>query len=54
MIGPVWRIPAALALLSAAGLVVALVDDGAWDGIGAAALLAPLLLAWAASRRGRG
>lgn len=51
MIGPAWRIPAALALLSAAGLLVALVKDGAWDGLGAAALLLPLLAAWLAGRR---
>ncbi len=54
MTGPVWRIPAALALLSAAGLLVALVDDGVWDVLGAVALLVPLALAWVASRRGSG
>jgi hypothetical protein len=34
----VFRIPLAVAALSLLGLVVALLGDGAWDWIGAAAL----------------
>lgn len=51
MIGPVWRVPAVLALLSAAGLVIGLMRDGLWDAMASLALVLPLLLAWAAGRR---
>lgn len=38
----VWRGPAALAAVSAFGLVAALVDDGAADVVGCLALAVPL------------
>lgn len=40
-----WRWPLALALASAFGLVAALLADGAWDALGAAALALPLAVA---------
>ena len=43
----IFLVPAAVALLSGAGLVVALLDDGAWD-VGGVLLLAsvPAAAAW--------
>jgi hypothetical protein len=50
----VFRVPIALAALSIFGLVTALLGDGVWDVIGAAALassIAALLWALVARRR---
>lgn len=50
----VFRIPLAVAVLSLFGLVVALLDDGAWDWIGAAALgVSVAVTAWALIARRR-
>ncbi|MFT4253778.1 MAG: hypothetical protein QM608_15000 [Caulobacter sp.] len=50
----VFRIPLALAVLSLFGLVAALLDDGVWDWIGAAALGASVAVtAWALVARRR-
>lgn len=46
-----WVLPGMLAVLSGAGLLVALVDDGAWDLAGSLALVVPLLAAWMSGRR---
>lgn len=51
---PAWRtlaIPFALALLSLAGLLAGLLDDGIWDVAGTLALGLPLLVAVAAACR---
>ncbi len=53
MIARVWRLPAALALLSAAGLLAGLLRDGIWDMAASLALLLPLLVAWWLGRRCR-
>jgi hypothetical protein len=53
----VWLWPIGIALLSAAGLVSALLGDGAWDAASWVALAPPILLsgmAWRRSRRGAG
>ncbi|WP_165982234.1 hypothetical protein [Dankookia rubra] len=46
-----WPIPAALAALSAAGLVAGLIGDGPWDLVASLSLLLPLGAAWWAGRR---
>jgi len=46
-----WLVPGELAILSGGGLLVALVDDGAWDLAGSLALAVPLLAAWLSGRR---
>jgi hypothetical protein len=38
----VWRMPAALGVLSAAGLVAGLLGDGIWDTVAVLALAVPL------------
>jgi hypothetical protein len=43
-IGQIFGIPLLMALLSAIGLVSALVGDGIWDSVSWAALLIPILL----------
>lgn len=40
----IFRWPILLALVTVAGLVAALVGDGAWDWLGTAALLAPVAI----------
>lgn len=40
----IFTIPAVLGLLSAVGLVSALVGDGIWDGLSWAALAVPVVL----------
>lgn len=48
----VWRAPMALGLLTALGLIAALLADGAADALSAAALAAPLATAvWCIGRR---
>ena len=50
----IFAIPAVVAVLSLIGLVGALLDDGAWDGIGALLLAMPVAgMVWALSRRRR-
>ncbi|MDG2530853.1 hypothetical protein [Caulobacter endophyticus] len=50
----VFRIPAVVAVLSLFGLVAALLDDGAWDWIGAAALgVSVAVTVWALAARRR-
>ena len=54
-LGSIFAIPFILALLSLAGLVVALLGDGVWDGLGAGLLgvcLVMVLLARIRRRRG--
>ncbi|MBO9499561.1 MAG: hypothetical protein J7483_08915 [Novosphingobium sp.] len=47
-----YRIPAALALATGAGLLLALLDDGIYDAIAALCLAAPLVpVGWALARR---
>jgi len=41
----IFAVPVVLGALSAAGLVIALVGDGAWDLLGWAALGLPILVA---------
>lgn len=49
----IFAAPAAIALVSLAGLVAALIGDGAWDVAGWLGLLAPFAaLAWTSRRRG--
>lgn len=49
-----FRIPVVVAALSLFGLVAALLDDGAWDWIGAAALGASVVVTvWALAARRR-
>lgn len=48
----VWAIPLALALLSAAGLLSALLGDEVWDAVSWITLATPLaVLAWCIPRR---
>ena len=48
----VWAWPAGLAVLSAVGLLSALLGDGAWDALSWAALGLPIAVAsWYALRR---
>ena len=50
----IFAIPTVVAVLSLIGLVGALLDDGAWDGIGALLLAVPMAVTvWALSRRRR-
>ena len=50
----IFAAPLALAILSLIGLVGALLDDGAWDWIGAGLLAVPVgAVAWARFRRVR-
>lgn len=43
----VWRAPVAIGVLTLVGLISALLGDGAWDWVSAAALAVPALLcAW--------
>jgi hypothetical protein len=50
--GPVWTMPIVLAVLTIAGLVGALLEDGWWDWIAALALAAPVAVgAWYSWRR---
>jgi hypothetical protein len=50
----VFRIPLVVAALSLFGLIVALLDDGIWDWIGAAALgVSVAVTAWALVARRR-
>lgn len=50
----VFRIPLVVAALSLFGLVAALLDDGIWDWIGAAALgVSVVVTAWALVARRR-
>lgn len=50
----VFRIPAVVAVLSFFGLVAALLDDGIWDWIGAAALgVSVAVTVWALVARRR-
>ncbi|MFC7473701.1 hypothetical protein ACFQS7_05015 [Dankookia sp. GCM10030260] len=46
-----WPIPAALAAVSAAGLLAGLVGDGAWDAMASLGLVLPLAVAWWGGRR---
>jgi hypothetical protein len=43
-VGQIFGIPLLIALLSAIGLVSALIGDGIWDGISWITLLIPILL----------
>lgn len=48
-----WRVPVVLGVLTAAGLVAALLADGGVDVLSALALAAPLVTAaWCIGRRG--
>lgn len=49
----IFGLPAAIAALSALGLVAALLDDGWWDRLAWACLLAPVPIGWWAVRRAR-
>jgi uncharacterized membrane protein YfcA len=50
--GPVWTMPIVLAVLTIAGLVGALLEDGWWDWVAALALAAPVAVgAWYSWRR---
>jgi hypothetical protein len=52
----IFRIPLLLVALSLTGLIRALLDDGLWDGLGAALLAATLVIAtaaWVRRRRSR-
>lgn len=47
-----WGVPLLLAILTALGLVSALLGDGIWDGVSALALGAPVAVgAWFGLRR---
>ena len=46
----IFRVPAAVAACSLAGLIVALLGDGAWDWIGALLLSSTVLVACAVRR----
>ena len=50
----VWLWPVVIALLSAAGLVSALLGDGVWDAVSWIALAPPNLLSALACRLGSG
>lgn len=51
LLGPIWRAPLALALLSLFGLVAALLADGVWDLLSWSALGVPVAVcAWYAGR----
>ena len=47
----IFGVPLVLGALALIGLVGALLDDGAWDGIGAACLCAALVVVARARRR---
>jgi hypothetical protein len=50
----VWAVPALLGILTVAGLLVALVADGAWDLVSVAALAVPVATGlWCALRPAR-
>ena len=52
LLGPIWRWPLLLGLLSAAGLVSALLADGIWDTLSWAALAVPVgVCGWFSLRR---
>ncbi len=49
----ILRLPAAIAAVTAAGLVCALVGDGLWDAVSWVALAIPIAVAaWGVARRG--
>lgn len=51
----IWGAPIALAILTAIGLVAALLGDGVWDAVSAVTLGVPALACiWYAFRRRRG
>jgi hypothetical protein len=52
-VGQILLLPAALAVLSAAGLIFALVEDGIWDALSSVALSIPLALLVICIARGR-
>ena len=52
-IGQILAIPGALAVLSAAGLIFALVEDGIWDALSWVALSIPIVLLVICIARGR-
>jgi hypothetical protein len=52
-IGQILVIPTALAVLSAAGLIFALVEDGIWDALSWVALSIPIALLVICIARGR-
>jgi hypothetical protein len=51
--GQILLIPAALAVLSAGGLIFALVEDGIWDALSSVALSIPIALLVICIARGR-
>jgi hypothetical protein len=52
-VGQILLIPAALAVLSAGGLIFALVEDGIWDALSWVALSIPIALLVICIVRGR-
>ena len=52
-VGQILMIPAALALLSACGLIFALVEDGIWDALSWVTLSIPIALFAICIARGR-
>ena len=52
-VGQILLIPAALAVLSAGGLIFALVEDGIWDALSWVALSIPIALLVICIARGR-
>lgn len=51
--GQIWAMPIVLAILTAIGLVAALLGDGVWDLVSAVTLGAPVAVgAWYGLRRG--
>ena len=52
-VGQILMIPAALAVLSAGGLIFALVEDGIWDALSWVALSIPIALLMICIARGR-
>lgn len=52
-LGQIFLMPAILGVLSAGGLIFALVEDGLWDALSWAALAVPIVLFAACVVRGR-